>query len=423
MSSIGNVSNRHRHRPLDALEGVDVSSKKTAKAPESIALEKTLAAWSERTTADRMGAALGPRVAMAVVGPEGSTRTTGILAAENKRSASPPDVDGKLKGLSGRAKRFGNKDAALTDDEVTNVRTNLEAARKASAKGDYAAAAEAYEALGFPVDDLDNISTAQEDKLVATGVTIGSLTATVEDGATSFSAIELGRHGDQRMNDLDGMAANAKMMAAMEAEGMTGLSNPPTEAQQKAYMQAVAAKDPQDADAILDAAQMLVDGTQVHYSSAGRTKDPKWKGEQNTVDDWADMAQHGEHAGRTVGDCESKCFQYLELLKEAGFEVKGTIVAEHGNSGHMMGVVKGPDGEAYLTSNETHAHIPAGATDGKLTNGDVDRAARQEIRRVYGRTDEDKLSDFDFVSGAGSDSSSMVRAQENRQQGNDDALF
>lgn len=399
-----------------------------------------------------------PRSAQSLNGSQGSDSSVAQANDPNYTPPAAPDSDNRLQDLERRANRYTNDPAVFSDTDMARVRDNLSAARTATAAGDYEAAAEAYEQLGFPIDDISNMSEPQSSRAWATMVMIGASNVTETDDGYQFGSVRTGSGGNQQVNDLNGLAANAEMMHAMTDAGFQP-DNPPTQAQAESYMRHVASQNPNNPQAVMDAASMLTDGLQVHYSSAGQS-DPNYGTDTNYVfvdeqgerhsfdnqtearaaareagvpssqirgvrsrspDSWSDAMSKGTRAGRTIGDCESKLCLQAHLLQAAGMEELGSINVGHGNAtGHMLGVARANDGSVFITSNEDSYAVNGTGPDGAVTNADIDRVAREAIRDVYGRESDDALRGFTFTSAPrradtteGAGVQSMREAQEN----------
>ncbi len=341
----------------------------------------------------------------------------------------PPPSMGQLGALCDAADDFAPT-AAIPEARVAEIRAHLHAAEDALRAGDYARAETEFAALGYPLPADETISTTAAD----TAVVIGG--AEVGD---SGIVLHHGAHGDQELNDLIGYAANAHMMATLERAGIHPSGNPPTRDEARSYMEGVARDSGGDPARALEASRMMVEGMVVHYSSAGEDnpvygRDPTryvldmGAGERRTFatrreaeaaalemgrettdvhtsrtsvpSDWDDAMSMGTRAGRHVGDCESKLYLQNQLLEAAGFTPLGTVDVDHGESGHVLGVLRAPDASVWVTSNAESTAARGTGPDGAVTETDIERAAHAATRATYGLGESGSLADFDFAYGA-----------------------
>jgi hypothetical protein len=252
----------------------------------------------------------------------------------------------------------------------------------------------------------------------------------------------------QAMNDVNGFAANAKMINRL-ASAPGGVSNPPTETQVTQYMRDLTnppkGKPQPTSQQVMQAASDITGGMIMHYSSAGR-QDPVYNANPSphafykdragkvhefgsvadaqkaakaaraskspdapaggitrlnarSPDQWSDVTSQGApRAGRYIGDCESKVYMQTRLLTAAGFKSLGSVDVQHGGGiGHMLGVFKAPDGTTWVTSNEDFRQVtPSNAKVG-VTQADLDATLKTVTGEVYHTQD---LRGFRFSSAA-----------------------
>jgi hypothetical protein len=342
---------------------------------------------------------------------------------------APPMELGQLETLNTAAQRYNISKAPKDEDlqrDLGTAKLHLKAATEALRAGDYQKAAGHMRALGLPLP----LKHSGEQMSEASAVTAILLGAPVKEGKKNGWSLELGKKGFQPLNDLNGFAANAIMINRLSVLP-GGVSNPPSEAQATQYMRDFAnpAKGPKPTpQQIMQAASEITNGMIIHYSSAGQANpafgaNPNphvvYKGtdgkthEFNSVadaqkaikannpplgqgetihalnarspDTWSDIASPGSRAGRHVGDCESKVFVQTRLLTAAGFTSLGSVNVEHGDSGHMFGVLKARDGTIWITSNEEFKQVmPAKADNGVVTQEHLDYTLRNMTAEVYG---------------------------------------
>lgn len=294
------------------------------------------------------------------------------------------------------------------------IRDALRRAEQASQRGDYAAAAAAYRELGFPV----NPGGQSDPRSWETAFVLGAVSAhdvPRGNGAWRGDPMRTGSGGNQALNDLNSFANNAMMMDAMTRANIGAVSNPPTQAQARAFMQHVGRTG--DANAVMQAASMMTAGMINHYSSAG-ARNPSYgprlytfnahgrhfelpteaaarraqqqqgvHGRLRIVDapgDWNNAMSLPQRAGRRIGDCENKEYMMHQMTAAAGFTSLGSVNVQHGGAtGHMLGVVQAPGGRTFITSNEQAYEVRGTGPNGAVTNADVQNTAQQAVRELY----------------------------------------
>lgn len=342
--------------------------------------------------------------------------------------------------------------------DVVDVQRGIAKATAALRSGDYTTAAAEFEKLGFPLPLDGAVSEAAKITSNLLGV------PTTQTGNSIVVSMSWGKGGNQALNDLNGYAANARMMSRFAQ--VPGVSNPPTEAQLMAYMKATPLalyKHPDRYAEIIAFASEVTEGTIAHYSVAGRP-DPTYGANPNprfvhrdrdgvhefgslaeatragrpgakplaanSPDQWSDITSVGKHGTRLVGDCESKLYLQTRLLTAAGFTSLGSIDVQRSNgaTGHMLGVFKAPDGSVWMTSNEDFARVRGSGPRGAVTQADVDDAARKMSADVFGVPANSNTMLFAAAatrnqSGPNAATDTLRRATEMSQLGRKDVLI
>ena len=267
-------------------------------------------------------------------------------------------------------------------------------------------------------------------------------------GGWKTGPISWGARGNQALNDMNGFAANAKMINRL-ASAPGGVSNPPTEAQVTQYMRDLTnppkGKPQPTSQQVMQAASDITGGMIMHYSSAGR-QDPVYNANPSphafykdragkihefgsvadaqkaakamrgskspdapaggitrlnahSPDQWSDVTSQGApRAGRYIGDCESKVYVQTRLLTAAGFKSLGSVDVQHaGGIGHMFGVFKAPDGTTWVTSNEDFRQVSPSNAKAGVTQADLDATLKKMTGELY---HTQNLSGFRFSSAA-----------------------
>jgi hypothetical protein len=356
---------------------------------------------------------------------------TGPLVGTGGATAAPrvPIDVARLERLNHTIQRYNVRRSALPADDVRAIQRQLQAATDAARRGDYAAMEQAFGQIGFPLPAPG--STAQPTQQAAmVAAMLGATRATrTRDGGWQTGAFRWGAHGDQSLNDVNSFAANAHMLNRLAGAGMTSASNPPTEAEALDFMRRVsrpnAAGVRPDAATVMTRASEVVDGSIIHYSSAG-AQDPQYGANPNpryffrdhsgapqvfdtaaqarqaaaqqhppirtitrlnarSPDEWSDVTSIGTRSGRYIGDCESKLYLQQRLLSEAGFTSLGSVDVQppNGSIGHMLGAFRSPDGRVFVTSNETFREVTGTGRNGQVTQADLDAAIRDLTADVY----------------------------------------
>lgn len=341
-------------------------------------------------------------------------------AAQPAQPAQPPPPPGppadmqRLTQLRTTADGTNGNPRYVSAARQAEIRATLRNAEQASQRGDYAAAAAAYRDLGFPV----TLGGAQDPRTWETAYVLGAVGARDVPhghGAWRGDALRLGARGNQTLNDLNSFAHNAVMMDAMTRANIGAVSNPPTQAQARAFMAHVARTG--NSTAVMQAASMMTAGMINHYSSAG-ARNPSYgprlytfnahgqhfeftsqaaarraqqqhgvRGGLRIVEapgDWSRAMSLPQRAGRRIGDCENKEYLMHQLTAAAGFSSVGSVnVQGHGATGHTLGVVRDPSGRTFVTSNEQFYEVRGTGPNGAVTNANVEATAQQAIRDLY----------------------------------------
>lgn len=355
-------------------------------------------------------------------------------------SPKPPQDLARMVALNQQVQQFKNARDPIPQSQRREVQEAFQKATDALHKGDYAKAEQLFKELGIPAPA--NKSDPANVKRAITAHLLGVPAHGQRDGGWTVDGFKLGKGGQPNMNDLHGFAANAHMMNRMSSVlgSNKPLSNPPTEAQCMEFIRKVAQGSngkPASPQEVMQAARDVTNGSIVHYSSAG-ARDPVYgqnpnphafysdrKGARhefdsaaeanaarragqppaaprsptltmrtNSPDEWSDISSKGTHAGRQIGDCESKLYLQTRLLTEAGFKSLGSVDVQGGNIGHQFGVFQGKDGSVWVTSNEDSRRLTGSGPKGQVTQQDVDAALRQWTGEIYHRP-QNALGEYD----------------------------
>jgi hypothetical protein len=384
---------------------------------------------------------------------QGSGSTTAQQTAAPAQPGKPIDV-AQMEALNRRVQSFNVASSRAARDpdvlkKLKQAQKDFQDATDALKAGDYKKAEGKLGALGFPLPGDNSIS----DPLAMSAILLGTPVRAQPDGSVQINGpINWGRNGNQALNDLNGFAANAKMINRL-ASAPGGVSNPPTEAQVTRYMRDLAnpptgpqptAQQP-TAQEVMQAASDITGGMIMHYSSVAGRSDPVYNANPNphaaykdragkihefpsmadaqnaanaaranrspdapatqpapliahSPDEWSDVSSQGQRAGRYIGDCESKVYMQTRLLTSAGFTSLGSFDVQHdGGPGHMLGVFKAPDGTTWVTSNEDFRQVSPSDAKVGVTQADLDATVKQMTGEVYHTQD---LRGFRFSSAA-----------------------
>ncbi|MBK6687736.1 MAG: hypothetical protein IPG45_24895 [Deltaproteobacteria bacterium] len=348
----------------------------------------------------------------------GSGRTQGATATG---PGAPIDL-ARMEALNQTIQSFNGSNSPIPASEISAVKADFQTATDALRRGDYAAAQQALGRLGFPLPTSGPLPS--NNRRLVTAHMLGAAPATGgPNGAWNVGAFTHGARGNQSINDLNGFAANAQMMTRL---GNTA-SNPPTEAQLTSHMRSFGAANAQgqrpDAAQVMTRASELVNGSIMHYSSAGAS-DPTFGDNANprfsvrtgnnqfqvynteaearaavaqqnlprgsitrlqprVPDEWSDISAPGTRSGRAIGDCQSKAYLQTRLLTEAGFTSLGSVDVQGGGGAHMFGAFRSPDGRTFVTSNETFREVNGTGTNGAVTQADLDRVVQDMTADVF----------------------------------------
>jgi hypothetical protein len=365
---------------------------------------------------------------------QGAGSTTAQQTAAPAKPGKPIDV-AQMEALNRRVQSFNVTRSPVPQQQLKDAQQHFQDATAALKAGDYKKAEAELRTLGFPLPagrgQLGN----------AASVSAVLLGAPAQAGRISGGA-------RQAMNDVNGFAANAKMINRL-ASAPGGVSNPPTETQVTQYMRDLTnppkGKPQPTSQQVMQAASDITGGMIMHYSSAGR-RDPVYDANPTphafykdragkvhefgsvtdarnaanaarasrspdapaggitrlnarSPDQWSDVTSQGApRAGRYIGDCESKVYMQTRLLTAAGFTSLGSVDVQHrGGIGHMLGVFKAPDGTTWVTSNEDFRQVsPSNAKVG-VTQADLDATLKTMTGEVY---HTQNLSGYRFSSAA-----------------------
>jgi len=409
-----------------------------------------------------------PPINMAPTGRQGvplyQSQGTGSASAPQTAAPAKPgkpiDV-AQMEVLNRRVQSFNVARSPVDHQQLRDAQQHFQRATDALKAGDYKKAEAELTALGFPLSEHLSSGAA------TSAILLGTRVQATKGGGWQMDDISWGKDGNQALNDMNGFAANAKMINRL-ATSPGGVSNPPTETQVTQYMRDFANPPkgtPQPTpQQVMQAASDITDGMIVHNSSAGR-QDPVYNANLNphafyrdsagnihefnsaaaaqkaataalankspdapvggitllnthTPDQWSDVTSQGRpRAGRYIGDCESKTYVQTRLLTAAGFTSLGTVnVQPPGDIGHMLGVFKAPDGTTWVTSNEEFRQV--NPRDAKAGVGQCpdDLARAREQRGIAIRAVEEAL--LPFVRRRAAEAAVYVK---NRQQREADA--
>ncbi|WP_280154699.1 hypothetical protein [Piscinibacter sp. XHJ-5] len=356
----------------------------------------------------------------------------GGTRAQAPAVAAPPPVPApidlrRMEAMNTTVQNFNVRASVLPEADLRATQRSFKAATEALRRGDYKAAEQELKKLGFPLPAPGGRGQPSQQAVI----TAHMLGATTHGTRERWSVdLTWGARGNQAVNDLDGFAANARMVNRVSwLSG--GVANPPTEAQAMRYMKAYGRPmfiQPPHPHRIMQAASEITNGSIVHYSAAGAS-DPRYganpqphafyrdrqgqvhefdsladaraaaragdppmrRGTQITVmdarspDAWSDITSQGSRAGRHIGDCESKLYLQTRLLTQAGFKSLGSVDVQprSGSIGHMLGVFQARDGSVWVTSNEDYRRVPGSGPKGAVTQADVDAVLRDMTADVY----------------------------------------
>lgn len=331
----------------------------------------------------------------------------------------PPPTDmARMDRLSMTIRTFTPGNSPFPDAELIDAQRGIARATRALHDGDYKTAAAEFDKLGFPlplsVDEMPTRTASLVAHMLGLPTTRANGTIGVE--------MKWGPHGSQLLNDLNGYAANARLMSRF-AE-VPGVNNPPSEAQMMNFMKAAPAvlallRHSDSTAEIMKLASEITEGMIAHYSETPGGTDPTYGVNPNprfvardpdgtvhdyasqaeaardghphattmisrSPDEWSDIASVGRYAGRLIGDCESKLYLQTRLLTAAGFTSLGSVdVQPPIGTGHMLGVFKAPDGSVWVTSNQDFSRVHGSGPGGSVTQIDVEGALRDVTADVY----------------------------------------
>jgi hypothetical protein len=359
---------------------------------------------------------------------QGAVSTNAQQTAAPAKPGKPMDM-AQMEALNRRVQSFNVGRSPVDRQELKDAQQHFQNATDALKAGDYKKAEGELSALGFPLPagrgPLGNTASVS-------AVLLGT-PAHVNKGGGWQTEPPSGA-SRQALNDMNGFAANAKMINRL-ASAPGGVSNPPTETQATQYMRDLAnppkGKPQPTSQQVMQAASDITGGMIMHYSAAGR-QDPVYNANPSqhafyrdragtvhefgsmadakqaattalahkspdaparriitpmnarSPDQWSDVTSQGARAGRYIGDCESKVYMQTRLLTSAGFTSLGSVDVQHrgGGIGHMLGVFRAPDGTIWVTSNEDF-HQVTSVTKVGVTQADLDATVKQVTSEVY----------------------------------------
>ncbi|WKA30069.1 hypothetical protein [Bradyrhizobium roseum] len=367
---------------------------------------------------------------------------TNAQKAAPARPGTPIDV-AQMETLNSRVQSFNVKRSPVDHQQLKDAQQHFQAATDALKAGDYKKAEAELNTLGFP---LPKGGGQLGDAARTSAILLGTPVHGRKDGG--WQAGTMSEATQQAMKDMNGFAANAKMINRL-ASAPGGVSNPPTEAQVTQYMRDLAnppkGRPQPTSQQVMQAAGDITGGMIMHYSAAGR-QDPIYDGNPTprafykdragrthefpsladaktaataarahrspdapsgrinqmiarSPDQWSDVTSQGApRAGRYIGDCESKVYMQTRLLTSAGFTSVGSINVQRPDGiGHMLGVFKAPDGTTWVTSNEDFRQVSPSNAKAGVTQADLDATVHQMTGEVYHTRD---LRAYTFSSAA-----------------------
>ena len=373
---------------------------------------------------------------------QGAGSTTAQQTAAPAKPGKPIDV-AQMEALNRRVQSFNVARSPVDHQQLQDAQKHFQDATDALKAGDYKKAEAELGTLGFP---LPAGRVQYGNAATVSAILLGTPVHGTQGGGWQPAPISAGAR--QALNDVNGFAANAKMINRL-ASAPGGVSNPPTEAQVTQYMRDLTNPpkgQPQPtSQQVMQAASDITGGMIMHYSAAGR-QDPVYNnnptphafykdragkihefpsladaktaagaarasrsreapaGRINQMiarspDQWTDVTSQGApRAGRYIGDCESKVYTQTRLLTAADFTSLGSVnVQRAGGIGHMLGVFKAPDGTTWVTSNEDFRQVSPSNSKAGVTQADLDATVRQMTGEVYHTQD---LRGYRFSSAA-----------------------
>jgi hypothetical protein len=409
----------------------------------------------------------------------GNAQVQPATAPSPAKPGAPIDLR-RMEVLNAAVQRYRIDRSPVDPDDLRDTQRKFQAATDALKAGDYKKAEQVLGSLGFPLPAPGSGQRLSHNAAI-TAILLGVPVQGTRGGGWNMSHVTWGARGNQALNDVNGLAANAIMINRL-ASSPGGVSNPPSEAQVTRYMREFAQPaqgKPPTAQQIMQAASEITNGFIVHYSSAGAA-DPKYGSNPNqhayyrdrtgqihefgsiaeaqqasragtppverggkitpiiarSPDEWSDITSQGTRAGRHIGDCESKVYLQTRLLTEAGFASLGSVDVQlkDGSSGHMFGVFKAPDGTVWVTSNEEFRQVKASDAKAGVTQADLDSVLREMTAEIYhvqpNYKGELDLSDFRFataatanLTGANAATDTIRRSTEMNALGRSDTLI
>ena len=204
---------------------------------------------------------------------QGAGSTTAQQAATPAKPGKPIDV-AQMEALNGRVQSFNVARSPVDHQQLQDAQQHFQDATDALKAGDYKKAEAELRTLGFPLPAAGGqLSTAAQ----TSAILLGSTPVHADrGGGWQTDSVRWGARGNQALNDMNGFAANAKMINRL-ASAPGGVSNPPTETQVTQYMHDLTnppkGKTQPTSQQVMQAASDITGGMIMHYSSAGR-QDP-----------------------------------------------------------------------------------------------------------------------------------------------------
>ena len=203
---------------------------------------------------------------------QGAGSTTAQQAAAPAKPGKPIDV-AQMEAMNRRVQSFNVARSPVDHQQLQDAQKHFQDATDALKAGDYKKAEAELRTLGFPL----SAPGGQVSNAAATSaILLGTPVHAQRGGGWQTGPISWGARGNQALNDMNGFAANAKMINRL-ASAPGGVSNPPTETQVTQYMRDLTnppkGKPQPTSQQVMQAASDITGGMIMHYSSAGR-QDP-----------------------------------------------------------------------------------------------------------------------------------------------------
>ena len=162
---------------------------------------------------------------------QGAGSTTAQQTAAPAKPGKPIDV-AQMEALNRRVQSFNVARSPVDHQQLKDAQQHFQDATDALKAGDYKKAEAELSTLGFPLSapggQLGNAAQTS-------AILLGARRCMPTKAAAGRRTLDWGARGNQALNDMNGFAANAKMINRL-ASAPGGVSNPPTETQVTQYM-------------------------------------------------------------------------------------------------------------------------------------------------------------------------------------------